>query len=183
MKYKRRVIGSNEMGFVPWRYVNSWYCNGCGLCCKEFEVVLTFHEWLKITKTFGAGVTRAGLNKFYMGKRSDGSCIFLYTAPDGKKLCGLQNNKPLACKVWPFKILNKPKYGGAKEAFFNYNGQDLFIYIDPFCPGIRWGPPSAELIYKVIPEFIEVASGIRQKQFYSTMRLTPGFYIFYKKGY
>ncbi|MBS7639362.1 MAG: YkgJ family cysteine cluster protein [Candidatus Bathyarchaeia archaeon] len=165
------------MVFAPWSRVNSWRCNGCGICCKEFEVVLTFNEWLNITKKYGIGFTKAGLNKFYMGKRADGSCIFLYMAPDGKWLCGLQNSKPLACKLWPFKILNKPKYGDAKEALFEYYGQKFYVYIDPFCPGIRWGPPSAELVYKVIPEFIEIALGIREKQIYSTMPLRPNYFI------
>lgn len=171
------------MIFVPWSYVNSWRCNGCGLCCKEFEVVLTFNEWLNITKKYGVGVTRAGLNKFYMGKRPDGSCLFLYTALNGKQLCGLQNNKPLACKIWPFKVLSKPKYGDADKSLFEYNGQKFYVYIDPFCPGIYWGVPSAELVYKVIPEFIEIALGIRQRQLYSTMQLSPNFYVMKTKKY
>ncbi|MBS7606288.1 MAG: YkgJ family cysteine cluster protein [Candidatus Bathyarchaeia archaeon] len=165
------------MVFIPWSYVNLWRCNGCGICCKEFEVVLTFNEWLYITKKYGVGVTKTGLNKFFMGKRADGSCVFLYPAPDGKWLCGLQNNKPLACKLWPFKILNKPTYSEAKEALFEYNGQKFYVYVDQFCPGIRFGLPSAELVYKIIPEFIEIALGIRQKQVYSTMRASPNFYI------
>ncbi|MCD6465851.1 YkgJ family cysteine cluster protein [Candidatus Bathyarchaeota archaeon] len=165
------------MGFVPWSHINSWRCNGCGLCCKEFEVVLTFKEWLKITKTYGVGVTRTGLNKFFMGKRPDGSCIFLYRAPDGRWLCGLQENKPLACKLWPFKVLSKPKYGNPRDAAFEYGGQRFYVYVDSFCPGITWGTPSTELVYKVIPEFIEIALGIRQTQLYSTMPLAPRFYI------
>ena len=165
------------MVFAPWSRINSWRCNGCGLCCREFEVVLTFPEWLKITQTYGFSVTKTGLNKFFMSKKPDGSCVFLYRAPDGRWLCGLQNRKPLACKLWPFKILTKPKYGDAKEALFKYNGQKFYIYIDSFCPGIRWGIPSAELIYKMIPEFIEIALGIRQKQLYSTMPITPKLYI------
>jgi len=76
--------------------------------------------------------------------------------------------KPMACKLWPFKILNKPKYGRAKEALFNYNGREFFVYIDPLCPEIRWGKPTLETVYKVIPEFIEIALGLREKQVYST---------------
>lgn len=164
------------MVFVPWSYVNLWRCNGCGLCCREFEVVLTFNEWLNITKRYGVGVTRAGLNKIYMAKRSDGSCVFLYPSPGGKWLCGLQHIKPLACKLWPFKVLSKPKYGHSSEAIFEYLGQKFYVYIDPFCPGIRWGKPSAELVYKIVPEFIEIAVGLREKQVYSTMTLNPIFF-------
>ncbi|MCX8171469.1 MAG: YkgJ family cysteine cluster protein [Candidatus Bathyarchaeota archaeon] len=171
------------MAFIPWSHVSLWRCNGCGICCREFEVVLTFNEWLNITKKYGVGFTKSGLNKFYIGKKPDGSCIFLYMAPDGKWLCGLQDNKPLACKLWPFKVLNKPKYGNSKEALFQYYGQNFYVYIDTFCPGIYWGQPTAELIYKVIPEFIEIALGIRQRQIYSTMQFTPRFLIIKKRDY
>ena len=79
--------------------------------------------------------------------------------------------KPIACKLWPFKILSRPKYGRANEAIFNYAGRRFYVYVDPFCPRIRWGKPSPELVYKVIPEFIEIALGRRVKQFYSTSRI------------
>ncbi|MEM1586883.1 MAG: YkgJ family cysteine cluster protein [Candidatus Bathyarchaeia archaeon] len=171
------------MVFVPWSYVNLWRCNGCGLCCREFEVVLTFDEWLNLTKTYGVGVTKAGLNKLYLGKRADGSCIFLYPGPGEKWLCGLQHIKPLACKIWPFKVLNKPKYGHPSEALFEYLGQRFYVYIDPFCSGIRWGEPSDDLIYKIIPEFIEIALGVRKNQVYSTMTKLDFFLIKTKNYY
>ncbi|MEM1514543.1 MAG: YkgJ family cysteine cluster protein [Candidatus Bathyarchaeia archaeon] len=156
--------------------MKTWHCNGCGLCCKEFEVVLTFNEWLNITKIYGVGVTKAELNKLYLGKRSDGSCIFLYPGLNGKWLCGLQHIKPLACKLWPFKVLSKPKYGHPSEALFEYLDQKFYVYVDPFCIGIHWGEPTTELIYKIIPEFIEIALGFRKNQFYSTMMIKPAFF-------
>jgi len=76
--------------------------------------------------------------------------------------------KPIACKLWPFRILNRPKYGKTREALFNYKGRRLYVYIDPSCPEIRWGKPSSIMINHVIPEFIEIALGIRKKQVYST---------------
>lgn len=161
------------MVLVPWSYVSSWRCNGCGLCCREFEVALTFDEWFNITKRYGIGATRAGLNKFYISKRPDNSCIFLYMSPNGRWLCRLQHIKPLACKLWPFKVLNKPKYGGASKALFEYGGQKFYVYIDPFCPEIVWGQPSPGLIYGVIPEVIELATGVRKTQQYSTMMIRP----------
>jgi len=152
---------------VPWTNVNSWRCTGCGICCNRFEVVLKFNEWLKLVQTYGAGVTNAGLSKFYLGKRADGSCVFL-TASTNACLCGLQNMKPLACKLWPFKISDTPRYGEAREAAFDYQGRRLYVYIDPFCPEILYGKPSATMMHRVIPEFIEIALGLREKQFYST---------------
>jgi len=154
---------------VPWRYVSSWSCDGCGLCCKGFSVVLRFEEWFRLVKRFGAEVTRVGLNKFYLARRSDGSCVFLYNY-FGRWLCGLQDMKPLACKMWPFKVLKRPKYGNPNESIFNYRGRTFYVYVDPFCPNLRWGRPTAELTYKVIPEIIELSMNVREKQVYSTSR-------------
>jgi len=76
--------------------------------------------------------------------------------------------KPLACKLWPFKILDQPKYGKSHEAVYNYKGRRFYIYIDPLCPEIRWGKPSPQMAQQVIPEFLEIALGWREKQVYST---------------
>ena len=152
---------------VPWSYVSSWHCTCCGLCCREFDVVLRFDEWLRLVRTYGVGVTKAGLDKLYMGKKSDGSCLFLYNS-FGRWFCGLQDTKPRACKVWPFKLSNKPRYGRSREAAFDYKGKRLYVYVDPFCPELRWGKPSERTVYQVIPEFIEIALGVREKQVYST---------------
>jgi len=159
------------LGPIPWNCVNSWYCSNCGLCCKEFDVTLRFDEWLNLVRRYGVGVTRAGLNKFYIGKKNDGTCMFLYNSLGGG-LCGLQRMKPTACKLWPFKISNRPRYGRSKEAAFNYKGKQLFVYIDPICPEIRWGKPSQQIMYQVIPEFIEIALGLREKQVYSTSSIS-----------
>ena len=158
------------MAPVPWSYVNSWYCTCCGLCCKEFDVVLRFDEWLRLVRTYGVGVTTAGLNKFYVGKKTDGTCTFLCNS-FGKWFCGLQYMKPKACRLWPFKILNRPRYGRSREAAFDYKGRRLYIYIDPFCPKITWGRPSEFVVYQVVPEFIEIALGLRKKQVYSTSKM------------
>jgi len=108
-----------------------------------------------------------------MGKKSDGSCLFLYNS-FGKWFCGLQHTKPRACKLWPFKLSNKPRYGRPREAAFDYRGRRLYIYVDPFCPEIRWGKPSERTVYHVIPEFIEITLGLREKQVYSTYNMKYG---------
>jgi len=84
--------------------------------------------------------------------------------------------KPLACKLWPFKIMDKPKYGDARKALFNHNGRRLFVYVDPSCPEIRWGKPTVKMMYKVIPEFIEIALGLKEKQLYSTSTMLYDLY-------
>jgi Fe-S-cluster containining protein len=166
----------------PWSYIRSWRCTGCGICCVRYQVVLKFDEWLRIVQKFGVAVTGSGLNELYLGKKPDGSCIFL-TRADGICFCGLQDMKPTACKLWPFKIMRRPKYGRSREAMFNYRGQRFYVYVDPSCPEIIWGRPTPLIIERVIPEFIEIALGTREKQVYSTGSLYPSLYIKRRPGY
>ena len=156
---------------IQWRYIHSWNCVMCGLCCRGYDVVLKYPEWVKIIQTYGVGVTRPGISRFYLGKRGDGSCVFLYKFFD-RWLCGLQHMKPRACKLWPFKVYGQPKYGRANQASYGYRNREFFIYVDPACRGLRFGRyPSDQLLYKTIPEVIEIALGLREKQFYSTSRI------------
>jgi len=155
---------------IPWSYVKSWNCPACGLCCRGYNVVLGFNEWVNIVRTYGIGVTEPSINKFYLRKKGDDTCIFLYKHFD-TWLCGLQHMKPKACKLWPFKIQGKPKYGRPNEASYTYRGQKLFIYLDPSCIGIQWGTPTREFAYTTIPEIVEIALALRKKQFYSTANL------------
>jgi hypothetical protein len=76
--------------------------------------------------------------------------------------------KPIACKLWPFKISNKPKWGRPNEALYSHNGMKLYVYVDPSCAGIRWGNPNQEFANSVLPEFVDLALGQRRKQYYST---------------
>jgi len=156
---------------IPWRCVESWNCIACGMCCKGYQVVLGFNEWLNIVQSYGVGVTEPNISKFYLGKKDDGTCIFLYKFFDAW-LCGLQNMKPKACKLWPFKILYSPKFGRPNEAIYEYDGRNFFIYVDPSCIGIRWGKPTQELTRATITELIEIALGLRGKQYYSTSRIS-----------
>ncbi|MFQ6064177.1 MAG: YkgJ family cysteine cluster protein [Candidatus Bathyarchaeia archaeon] len=156
---------------TPWKYINSWNCIACGLCCKAYDVVLKYPEWLKIIQTYGIGTTRPGRNQFYLGKKANGSCIFLYRFFD-RWLCALQQMKPMACKLWPFKVYSHPKYGRSNQASYEYMGREFFIYVDSGCLGLRFGRnPSNQLISETIPEVIEIALGLREKQFYSTSRM------------
>lgn len=163
---------------VPWRYVESWKCVACGLCCKGFDVVLSFPEWTSIIRDYGVGVTEPSISKFYLRKKSDGTCVFLCKFFD-RWLCGLQHMKPLACKLWPFKIHNNPKFGRPNEASYDYKDKKLFIYVDPSCIGMQWGNPSKEFLSKTMTELVEIALGLREKQFYSTSRIP--YHPFYLK--
>jgi Fe-S-cluster containining protein len=157
---------------IPWRYVNSWNCIACGLCCRGYDVVLKYPEWVKIIQTYGIGVTRPGIDRFYLGKRANGSCIFLYRFFD-RWLCGLQHIKPRACKLWPFKIYSQPRYGRSNQASYEYRDREFFIYVDHACTGLRFGRnPSDQLVSKTIPEVVEIALGLREEQLYSTSRIS-----------
>jgi hypothetical protein len=79
--------------------------------------------------------------------------------------------KPMACKLWPFKVLDRPKYGEAESSIYNYRGHGLFVYVDKNCTGLRLGAPTPEFSHSVIPEFVEIALGIRQNQYKSTSLL------------
>jgi Fe-S-cluster containining protein len=156
---------------IPWRYVESWNCIACGICCKDYQVVIGFNEWINLLQTYGVGVTQPGVNKFYLGKKGDGTCLFLYKFFDAW-LCGLQDAKPKACKLWPFKILSKPDFGRPNEAVYKYGDRNFFVYVDPSCVGIRWGKPTPEFTYRILTELVEIATGIREKQYYSTSRIS-----------
>lgn len=155
------------MQFVPWSLIKSWYCNACGICCEKYDVVLKFPEWLGVVKRFGVEYTSSGLSKLFLRRRSDGSCVFLCKTPK-RALCRLQGNKPQACRLWPFKVLDKPKYGDRGRAMFSYGNQTFFIYVDPLCPCLDYGQPTQNYINFVVPEFIEIAVGVRQRQLKST---------------
>lgn len=158
------------MLFVPWQYISDWKCNACGLCCRAYSVVLDFQEWLRIVKNYGVEYTVSGLNKLFIKRRSDGSCVFLYDLPN-MKLCGLQHMKPMACKLWPFKILSKPKFGYEKESVYRFIDNKLFIYADSTCRGIRYGTPTWEFANQTLKEFIEIALGNRREQNKTTAKI------------
>jgi Fe-S-cluster containining protein len=125
--------------------------------------VLDFHEWLQLAKTFGSETTVAGLNRFYIKRCDDGSCAFLCSKSSNYS-CGLQDSKPEACKIWPFKVLASPKYGEPNQAAFDFMGHRLYVYADSMCSGLRNGVPTWEFRHTVLNEFAELALGIRQIQ-------------------
>lgn len=155
---------------VPWRWVSSWHCTACGICCRNYNVVLNYREWLNIVRKFGVEFTSCDLNRLYLKRKPNGSCVFLYHF-GGRWLCGLQNMKPRACKLWPFKIYSRPKFGRPQEALFEYAGRKLFVYVDPSCRGIVWGAPTRFFVHRVLPEFVEIALGNRSEQLFSTSRI------------
>ena len=146
-----------------WRYI------GCGGCCK-FTVKITTKEWLNITRVYGYGIIRQTVDGFYLRKTNDGLCPFLLRL-SGRWFCGIQYMKPLACKLWPFRIISEPKYGNSNEACFNYKDREFYIYVNLMCHGILRGRLNRIFISKILPELIEIRMGSQRKQFYSTINL------------
>jgi len=161
---------AEKMLFVPWRYIADWKCIACGECCKAYSVVLNFQEWLKIVGNYGIEKTVSDVNKLFIKRSNDGSCAFLCNLFD-MHLCGLQHMKPKACKLWPFKVLSKPEFGDINEAVYNYGGNELFVYADSMCKGLRYGNPTWDFTGQTLREFVEIASGTRTDQYKSTGNL------------
>ncbi len=161
--------------FIPWHQIASWRCTACGDCCKEYSVVLNFPEWLTIAQTFGAENVVRGIDKIFIRRMLDGNCAFLCKLAD-TPLCGLQNMKPNACKLWPFKVLLEPKYGEPKEAAYDYAGKRLYIYADSNCSGIRYGNPTWEFSTLTLREFAEISLGTCRTQRNST-RSSNNYYV------
>lgn len=157
------------MKLIPWSQVKSWTCIGCGNCCK-LTVQLTTQEWLDLTRLYGSALIEQSIDGFYMRKTIDGQCPFLRIFAD-RWICNLQPMKPLACKIWPFKILDTSRYGYHNEAYFKYKNKDFYIYAYPQCHGISYGKPSEQFAYRTLPEFIEIRLGLRREQLYSTSKL------------
>jgi Fe-S-cluster containining protein len=131
---------------------------------------LNFHEWLKIVKNYGIEATDSNLNKLFIKRKSDGSCAFLHSIYS-MHLCGLQQTKPKACKLWPFKIVSKPLYGYTVDASYDYGENRLFVYVDSACSGLKYGSPTWEFNNLVVKEFVEIALGSRTAQYKTTGNL------------
>ena len=155
------------MQFVPWQNIADWHCKACGYCCKLYSVVINFDEWLNIAQTFGVENTTSGDKRFFLKRESDGSCAFLCKEANNY-CCRLQNEKPQACKIWPFKVLAEPKYGEPSKAVYNYGGVRLYVYGDTMCSGLRLGEPTWEFRSTKVKEFTELSLGLRQIQYKST---------------
>lgn len=159
------------MQLVPWRYIADWRCIACGECCKLYSVVINFHEWFKIVRTYGVGQTISGLDKLFIKRRADGSCTFLNNSWNSYS-CSIQYMKPRACQIWPFKILMRPEYGYPNEAAYSHLGKSLFVYADPMCNGIRYGSPTYDFANSTLREFAEILLGVRTNQYKTTASIS-----------
>ncbi|MEM2885328.1 MAG: YkgJ family cysteine cluster protein [Thermoproteota archaeon] len=157
---------------VPWSYVRSWECLACGHCCKDYAIPLERGERLGLASLFGPGVVERVLGKDCLKRGEDGRCVF-QRRHESRWLCAIQGAKPLACRLFPFKVSFQPLFGRGEGASFPYPGRRVFVYADSDCRGIEWGRPEEEFARKVVPEFVRLKLEGGGPQFYSTARVRP----------
>ena len=100
-----------------------------------------------MTKTIGS-------QSYVFLKKNDKGCIFLYNFGN-KRFCSIHKSKPVLCRLWPFIVCDKPKYGKLNEAVFYLDGKNFFVYVDPNCTGLVWGKPENKLKQRILPEIID----------------------------
>jgi Fe-S-cluster containining protein len=157
--------------FVPWQNIADWHCKACGYCCKLYSVVLSYPECVRLTQEYGPKCAVASQNGFLINRYSDGTCAFLGNK-SSTYFCALQNNKPEACKVWPFKVCAQPKYGEEKLALYMFQGKPLYVYGDNMCNGLRYGSPTWEFKNQILIEYIEISLRLRGQQSKTTRSQT-----------
>ncbi|MGQ9542947.1 MAG: YkgJ family cysteine cluster protein [Candidatus Bathyarchaeia archaeon] len=155
--------------FLPWRKVRYWECLACGDCCKWFRVPLRMDEYANLLKNYGSSCIDIGVDRVYLARRPDGRCVFQIPM-SGRWICGIQAVKPIACKQWPFIIVNKPLFGHDDLALLKEFDLKFYIYVDPKCRGLLLGAPSTILLERILPEVLKLSHG-DVNQYYSTSRL------------
>jgi Fe-S-cluster containining protein len=144
---------------VPWAKVKLWACIGCGDCCR-FSVTLSRTELRFFIQNNHSRYLQCVGSKVILIKTETGRCVF----QSGSR-CLIQNFKPLACKLWPFRLFSKPCWlGDPKLAEYNYQSKRYYVYVDARCPGIGLGSPT-EL---VVSEVVKIAKAEKISQKYST---------------
>ncbi len=130
---------------------------------------LKMDEMVKVNAVYGPSVLEYGMGKAYLKNQSNGRCVFQKPLMD-RWICTLQGTKPTACRLFPFRIHNKPVYKRGDNASINFNGKKYYLYMDPDCRGIISGQPSDRFRNHVVPEIIGIGIGFPVKQKYTTSK-------------
>src|SRR5579871_105593 len=106
---------------LPVRHLpvlQNWDCQGCGNCCRDYQITVTEEERQRILAQGWEGrpevgglplFVRAGppwARQYRLNHREDGSCVFL--SPEGR--CRIHEHfgaaaKPLPCRLYPFILV------------------------------------------------------------------------------
>ena len=158
-----------DEGLIPWSEVSSWSCKACGQCCVGYRVPLKMDEYVRVANRYGHGVVEFGLGKVYLKQGIGDRCIFQHPS-QGRWVCALQAIKPLACKLYPFRVYSQPVYKRGDISAYRSHGRTFHVYLDPNCPGIVVGKPRERFLHHILPEVVEIGMGMRWKQKYSTSK-------------
>ena len=159
----------NDMALIPWTDVHSWACKACGNCCLGYKVPLKMEEYVYVNNKYGPRVLEYGMGKAYLKNRKDRRCVF-QTPLMGRWICTLQGTKPTACRLFPFRIHNKPKYKRGDNAGIKIRDKTYYLYLDPECQGIVQGNPSDRFRNDIVPEIVRIGIGLPGKQKFTTSR-------------
>jgi Fe-S-cluster containining protein len=127
-------------------------------------------EYAKVAQIYGTKVLEFGLGKVYLKNGSGNRCVFQRPTAFGRWICSLQSMKPLACKLFPFRIQSKPAYKRGDTSIYRFRGHNFHVYLDPECDGINIGRPSPRFRDEVLPEILQIGIGERVKQKYTTSK-------------
>jgi Fe-S-cluster containining protein len=126
-------------------------------------------EYARVIGQFGYNVVELGLGKVYLKHGAGDRCIFQHPS-QGRWVCALQRIKPLACKLFPFRVHSQPVYRRGDRSGYRFRNRNFYVYLDPACPGIEVGKPSERFFYKTLPEVVEIGMGLRWKQKFTTSK-------------
>ena len=118
---------------------------------------------------YGFNVIEFGLGKVYLKLGHGDRCVFQKPS-QGRWVCSLQRMKPLACKLFPFRIHSNPVYKRGDASAYTYGDRTFQIYLDPNCDGIVVGKPGERFLKQVLPEIIQIGIGARYKQRFTTSK-------------
>jgi len=126
-------------------------------------------EYVRVARRYGHGVVEFGLGKVYLKHGVGDRCIFQHPS-QGRWVCALQAIKPLACKLFPFRVYSQPVYKRGDGSEYRFRGRTFYVYLDPNCPGIVPGRPGERFLNQTLPEIVEIGMGLRWKQKYTTSK-------------
>jgi Fe-S-cluster containining protein len=132
-------------------------------------VPLKMEEMVSISARYGSRVMEYGLSKAYLRNRPDGRCVFQRPL-NGRWICTLQGTKPTACRLFPFRMHNKPFYKYGDNAKVQIGDKTYYLYMDPDCQGIVLGQPTDRFRNEIVPEIVRIGMGLPVKQKYTTSK-------------